>query len=88
MLVVSGQAKLTQTNCYRHIDGLRQLGAYDVNSVAIMEPVTKYAIMLNEAKSVRYHLEKAIHLATTGRPGPVFIDVPLDIHLTAQSAYL
>lgn len=79
MLVISGQAKLTQTNCYRQIHGLRQLGAYDVNSVSIMEPVTKYAIMLTEARSVRYHLEKAVHLATTGRPGPVYIDVPLDI---------
>jgi acetolactate synthase-1/2/3 large subunit len=79
MLVVSGQAKLAQANSYRKINGLRQFGAYDVNSVSIMEPVTKYATMLTEARLVRYHLEKAIHLATTGRPGPVFIDVPLDI---------
>ena len=79
MLVVSGQAKLAHTNSYRHIDGLRQFGAYDLNSVDIMQPVTKYAVMLTEANSVRYHLEKAIHLATAGRPGPVFIDVPLDM---------
>lgn len=79
MLIVSGQAKLKQTNSYRKITGLRQLGAYDVDSVSIMEPVTKYSTLLTEARLVRYHLEKAIHLAITGRPGPVFIDVPLDI---------
>ena len=79
LLVVSGQAKLSQTNHYRQIEGLRQFGAYDVPSVSIMKPITKYSTLLTDPKTVRYELEKAVHLATIGRPGPAFIDVPLDI---------
>jgi acetolactate synthase I/II/III large subunit len=79
LLVVSGQAKLSQTNQYRQIEGLRQYGAYDVPSVSIMKPITKYSTLLADPKAVRYEIEKAVYLATTGRPGPVFIDVPLDI---------
>lgn len=79
LLVVSGQAKLSQTNHYRQIEGLRQFGAYDVPSVSIMKPITKYSTLLTDPKAVRYEIEKAVYLATTGRPGPVFIDVPLDI---------
>ena len=79
LLVVSGQAKLSQTNHYRQIEGLRQFGAYDVPSVSIMKPITKYSTLLTDPNAVRYEIEKAVYLATTGRPGPVFIDVPLDI---------
>lgn len=79
LLVVSGQAKLSQTNHYRQIEGLRQFGAYDVPSVSIMKPITKYSTLLADPKAVRYEIEKAVFFATTGRPGPVFIDVPLDI---------
>lgn len=79
LLVVSGQAKLSQTNHHRQIEGLRQLGAYDVPSVSIMKPITKYSTLLTDPKAVRYEIEKAVYLATRGRPGPVFIDVPLDI---------
>jgi len=79
LLVISGQAKLSQTNHYRQIEGLRQFGAYDVPSVSIMKPITKYSTLLTDPNAVRYEIEKAVYLATTGRPGPVFIDVPLDI---------
>jgi acetolactate synthase-1/2/3 large subunit len=79
LLVISGQAKLSQTNHYRQIKGLRQFGAYDVPSVSIMAPITKYSTLLVDPKMVRYEIEKAVNFATAGRPGPVFIDVPLDI---------
>lgn len=79
LLVVSGQAKLSQTNHFRKIEGLRQFGAYDVPSVSIMKPITKYSTLLADPNAVRYEIEKAVYLATTGRPGPVFIDVPLDV---------
>lgn len=79
LLVVSGQAKLSQTNHHRQIEGLRQFGAYDIPSVSIMKPITKYSTLLADPNAVRYEIEKAVYLATTGRPGPVFIDVPLDI---------
>jgi acetolactate synthase-1/2/3 large subunit len=44
-----------------------------------VKPLTKYAVTVLDPQMIRYHLEKAVHLATTGRPGPVWIDIPLDV---------
>jgi thiamine pyrophosphate-dependent acetolactate synthase large subunit-like protein len=51
----------------------------EVDIVSIVSPLTKYAITVLEPSDIRYHLEKAIYLARTGRPGPVWIDIPLDV---------
>lgn len=59
--------------------GMRQLGVQEVDIVSIVKPVTKYAVTVVDPQSIRYHLEKALYLATTGRPGPVWIDIPLDV---------
>lgn len=59
--------------------GTRQFGFQEINTREIYKPITKYAVTIKEPESIRYHLEKAIHLATTGRPGPVVIDIPLDV---------
>lgn len=59
--------------------GMRQLGVQEVDIVSIVRPITKYAVTVLDPKQIRYHLEKAVHLARTGRPGPVWIDVPLDV---------
>jgi len=59
--------------------GLRQFGIQEGNIVAVVKPITKYAVTITDPETVRYHVEKACHLATTGRPGPVWIDVPLDV---------
>jgi acetolactate synthase-1/2/3 large subunit len=59
--------------------GMRQLGVQEVDIVSIVRPVTKYAVTVLEPLDIRYHLEKAVYLARTGRPGPVWIDVPLDV---------
>ena len=59
--------------------GVRQLGPQEVDIVAIVKPLTKYAITILDPQSIRYHLEKAVHLALTGRPGPVWIDIPIDV---------
>ena len=58
---------------------LRQKGVQEVDIVAIVKSVTKYAVMITEPSEIRYHLEKAHYLATTGRPGPVWIDIPLNV---------
>jgi acetolactate synthase-1/2/3 large subunit len=63
--------------------GVRQRGPQEVDIVAVVKPLTKYAITITDPLSIRYHLEKAIHLATTGRPGPVWIDLPLDVQAMA-----
>src|SRR5580692_12425597 len=59
--------------------GVRQVGVQEVDIVPIVQSVTKYAVTITEPQSIRYHLEKASYLAVTGRPGPVWIDIPLDV---------
>jgi acetolactate synthase I/II/III large subunit len=59
--------------------GVRQRGIQEVDIVSIVQPLTKYAVTVTDPSSIRYHLEKAVHLARTGRPGPVWIDIPIDV---------
>src|SRR4051812_38149060 len=59
--------------------GMRQLGVQEVDIISIVKPVTKYAVTVLDPQRIRYELEKAVHIATTGRPGPVWIDIPLDV---------
>lgn len=79
VLFVSGQSKLSQTIRGSKILGLRQFGTFEVDIISIVAPVTKYAAFIDDASHIRYHLEKACSLALSGRPGPVFIDIPVDI---------
>ena len=79
VLFITGQSNVSQTIQGSKIEGLRQFGTFEVDIVSIVRPVTKYAVFLDDPKMVRYHLEKAIHLALGGRSGPVLIDVPLNV---------
>lgn len=79
VLFLTGQSKLSQTAQGSGIEGLRQAGTFQVDIVSMVDTVTKYTVMIEDPKKVRYYLEKAIHLAMTGRPGPVLLDVPLDV---------
>jgi len=76
MLVLSGQAKRADL---KGTSGVRQMGVQEVDIVSMVTPITKYAVTVMEPSDIRYHFEKAIHLATTGRPGPVWLDLPLDV---------
>ena len=80
-LFISGQVK--RPDRMFDIDGtplgMRQLGVQEVDIVSIVKPITKYAVTVLDPNDIRYHLEKAVHLARTGRPGPVWIDIPLDV---------
>lgn len=58
---------------------LRQLGVQEIDIVSIVDSITKYAVTVTDPESIRYHLEKALYLARSGRPGPVWIDIPLDV---------
>src|SRR5262249_21834486 len=62
--------------------GVRQMGPQEVDIISIVRPITKYAATVMEPERIRYHLEKAVHLARAGRPGPVWIDIPLDVQAT------
>ncbi len=59
--------------------GMRQLGVQEVDICSIVAPITKYAVTVLDPLDIRYHLEKAHYLAMNGRPGPVWIDIPLDV---------
>ncbi len=59
--------------------GVRQLGFQETEIIPMVKPITKYAVQVREASRIRYELEKAVHIATTGRPGPVVIDIPDDL---------
>jgi acetolactate synthase-1/2/3 large subunit len=59
--------------------GMRQLGVQEVDIVSIVKPITKYAVVVLDPLDIRYELEKAYYLALNGRPGPVWIDIPLDV---------
>src|SRR5262249_1719132 len=59
--------------------GVRQVGVQEVDIVSIVRPISKYAVTVNDPQTIRYHLERALYVAQTGRPGPVWIDIPLDV---------
>ena len=80
MLVVSGQVKReTCLRTFQLTGKLRQFGDQEVDIVHMVANMTKYAVMVSVPEDIRYHLERAIHLATTGRPGPCWLDVPVDV---------
>ena len=75
-IFISGQVKRADLLTGR---GVRSMGPQEVDIISVVTPLTKYAKTLIEPSDVRYELEKAIHYATTGRRGPVWLDVPLDV---------
>lgn len=79
VMYLTGQSRTSLTVMGSGIKDLRMLGNFEVNIVEIVKSITKYAVFLNDPNEVLYHLQKAYYLASSGRPGPVLLDVPLDI---------
>lgn len=63
---------------------LRKFGVQEANIIDIVKPITKYAVMVTDPNTIAFHLEKAFYLCEEGRPGPVWIDIPLDV----QGSYI
>jgi acetolactate synthase-1/2/3 large subunit len=82
MLVLSGQAKRETCLSSHDLPHLRQLGDQEIEIVPMVRGITKYAVLVRDPQSIRYHLERAIHLATHGRPGPCWLDIPIDVQST------
>ncbi len=57
----------------------RQLGFQETDIVSMAKPITKYAVLVEDPRDIKYQLQKAIWMATEGRPGPVLIDLPMDV---------
>lgn len=83
MLIISGQVRYATTARAAGVP-VRALGDQEFDITRAVEVMTKYAVMISDPKTVKYHLDKALYLAMHGRPGPVWLDVPLDI----QGAYI
>ena len=79
MLVISGQVKRETCRASLEIDGLRQLGDQEIDIIRMAGGITKYAVLVNDPATIRYHLERAFHLAQSGRPGPCWLDIPIDV---------
>ncbi len=73
VLFITGQVATFRS---RKSTGVRQLGFQEADTVDIFKPLTKYAVLLEDPRRIRYELEKATFIATTGRPGPVLLDIP------------
>ena len=78
-LTISGQVKFQTTIASQPDLPLRQLGDQEVNIIDLVKPITKYAVMIDDKNSIKYHLQKAVFEAKNGRPGPIWLDIPLDI---------
>jgi len=83
MLVVSGQVKRETCMRAQGITGLRQLGDQEADIIAMVAGITKYAVLVEDPLSIRYHLERAWHLAQSGRPGPCWLDIPVDVQASS-----
>jgi acetolactate synthase-1/2/3 large subunit len=76
VIFISGQVKRADL---KRDSGVRILGVQEIDIVSIVSSITKYAVTVEDPQQIRYHLEKAAYLALTGRRGPVWIDIPLDV---------
>jgi acetolactate synthase-1/2/3 large subunit len=76
VIFISGQVKRADM---KRDSGVRILGVQEIDIVSIVSSITKYAVTIDDPATIRYHLEKAVYLALSGRRGPVWIDIPLDV---------
>ncbi len=80
MIVVTGQSKRELLRAtYGLLPAVRQLGEQEVDTVGMATPITKYVRQVDDPQRIRFELEKALHLAVSGRPGPCWLDIPSDV---------
>ncbi|MFC2128731.1 thiamine pyrophosphate-binding protein, partial [Bacteroidota bacterium] len=77
-LFISGQSKRKETVRNSNLK-LRQFGVQEADIISIVESITKYSLMINDPNDIKFQLEKSVFLAKSGRPGPVWLDIPLDV---------
>ncbi len=79
MLILSGQVKRETCMATYGLINMRQLGDQEVDIVRMVRGITKYSVWVDDPSTIAYHLERAWHLAQTGRPGPCWLDIPVDV---------
>jgi acetolactate synthase-1/2/3 large subunit len=83
MIVISGQVKRATCLATTPVPGLRQLGDQEGEIVPMARGITKYAAVVERAEDIDWHLDQALHHAFDGRPGPVWLDIPIDVQSAA-----
>lgn len=79
MIVISGQVKRATCLATTPVPGLRQLGDQEGQIIPMAQGITKYAAVVERADDIAWHLDQALHHAVSGRPGPVWLDIPIDV---------
>ena len=83
VLFISGNVKSKETTHGKELN-IRKLGVQEANIIDIVKPITKYSVMVASQESIKFHLQKAFYEMNNNRPGPVWLDIPMDI----QSSYV
>lgn len=78
MFILSGQAKRSDLV---GDTGVRQIGSQEVQIIEMVKPITKYAVQVMDPLEIRYHMERAYYEAKSGRPGPIWLSIPLDVQM-------
>ncbi|HUU29647.1 MAG TPA: thiamine pyrophosphate-binding protein [archaeon] len=76
VLMITGQVNTYEAKGKLHV---RQIGFQELDIVDVVRPITKFAAQVNDPQDILYFLQKAVHIAKSGRPGPVLLDIPMDI---------
>jgi acetolactate synthase-1/2/3 large subunit len=85
MIIISGQVKRVTCLSHYNLNGiLRQLGDQEVDIVAMTKSITKFSVLVDDPLKIKFYMEKALSIALEGRPGPVWLDIPVDV----QSSYV
>jgi len=85
MMVLTGQSNVSLTARGLNNNNIRMVGTFEIDISEISKPITKYSQFIDDPKTILYHLEKAYNLAISGRPGPVLLDIPLDVQSSLVS---
>lgn len=86
MIVISGQVKRATCLATTPVPGLRQLGDQEGQIVPMASGITKYAAIVEQADDIAWHLDQALYHARAGRPGPVWLDIPIDVQSAPVNA--
>jgi acetolactate synthase-1/2/3 large subunit len=79
-LFISGQVKMSESTLAQNLtEGIRQFGVQELNIGPMVESVSKYFVQIQDPLKIRYELEKAVYISKSGRPGPVWVEIPMDI---------
>lgn len=78
VVFISGNVKSKETSFLSSVP-LRKFGVQEANIIELVKSITKYAVMITDPNTIAFHLEKAFHICSSGRPGPVWLDIPMDI---------